>query len=99
IKVEPPGGDAARRIGPFVQDLPDPDRSLFFWHYNANKRGITLNLDTAEGCDLLRRRAASADVLLETSPPGRLPSLGLGCPELSAANPRLIYASLTPFGQ
>ena len=49
IKIEPPGGDAARRIGPFVDDLPHRDRSLFFWFYNLNKRSMTLDLSHPEG--------------------------------------------------
>ncbi len=48
IKVEKPGGDKARNIGPFYHDIPDPERSLCWFAYNANKRGITLNLETAD---------------------------------------------------
>ena len=43
VKVEPPGGVGERRIGPFYQDVPHPERSLHFWHYNTSKRSITLN--------------------------------------------------------
>ena len=46
IKIEPPGGEAARSVGPFYQDIPDRERSLYFWHYNTSKRGITLDLET-----------------------------------------------------
>lgn len=99
IKVEPPGGQKARAVGPFVGDVPHPDRSLSFWHYNTSKRGVTLNLETEEGRALLRRLAATADVVLETFPPGYLPSLGLGYDDLKQANPRLVMCSLTPFGQ
>ena len=49
VKVEPPGGEAARRVGPFLDDIPHPDRSLSFWYYNTSKRGITLDLATADG--------------------------------------------------
>ncbi|MBI2887025.1 MAG: CoA transferase [Chloroflexi bacterium] len=99
IKIEPPAGDAARRVGPFVHDAPHPDRSLFFWHYNTSKRGVTLNLETPEGRDLFRRLARGADMVLETLAPGYLPGLRLGYRELSAENPGLIMTSLTPFGQ
>ncbi len=99
IKIEPPGGDAARRVGPFVDDVPHPDRSLYFWHYNTNKRAVTLNLDTADGRDLFLRLLPSADIVLESLPPGYLPDGGLGYSELSGRNPRLIMCSLTPFGQ
>src|SRR5262249_51291507 len=44
IKIEPPGGEAARRVGPFLDDIPHQDRSLSFWYYNTSKRGVTLNL-------------------------------------------------------
>jgi len=99
IKIEPPGGAAERQIGPFYQDVPHPDRSLHFWHYNTSKRGITLNLETEDGRELFRKMMATADVLLETYRPGYLPSLGLGYEELQKINPRLIMCSLTPFGQ
>ena len=99
IKVEPPGGVPERRVGPYYSDEPHPDRSLSFWHYNSGKRGITLDIETAEGAGVLRRLVAGADVFLETQPPGRLAALGLGPDELRGADPRLIYCSLTPFGQ
>ena len=99
IKIEPPGGQNTRRVGPFLDDLPHPERSLSFWHYNTSKRGITLNLETEDGRDLFRRLAATADVILETFAAGYLPSLGLGYEDLVESNPRLIMCSLTPFGQ
>src|SRR5690349_17157173 len=95
IKVEPIGGADERHVGPFYQDQPDPNRSLYFWHYNTSKRGVTLNLEQPEGCDLFRRLVASADVLLETMPPGRLPALGLDYASLSAQHPGLVMCSLT----
>ncbi len=99
VKVEPPGGQATRLVGPFLDDVPHPERSLYFWHYNTSKRGITLNLECADGQGLFRRLAAGADIILETYPPGYLPSLGLGFDELARLNSRLIMCSLTPFGQ
>ncbi|MYI82070.1 MAG: CoA transferase, partial [Chloroflexi bacterium] len=99
VKIEPPGGAPERRFGPYYQDEPHPDRSLSFWHYNSGKRAITLDIESAEGATVLRRLVAGADVFLETQPPGRLAALGLGPDELRGAEPRLIYCSLTPFGQ
>ena len=99
IKIEPPGGCGVRRVGPFLDDVPHPDRSLTFWYYNTSKRGITLDLERAEGARLFRRLAAGADVILETWAPGRLIELGLGYEALSKDNPGLIVCSLTPFGQ
>jgi crotonobetainyl-CoA:carnitine CoA-transferase CaiB-like acyl-CoA transferase len=99
VKIEPPGGEAARRVGPFLDDFPHPERSLSFWYYNTSKRGITLNLEMADGRGLLRRLAATADVMLETFRPGFLPSLGLDYASLRAEHAGLIMCSLTAFGQ
>jgi benzylsuccinate CoA-transferase BbsE subunit len=99
IKVEPPGGDAARRIGPFLDDLPHPDRSLFFWFYNLNKRSLTLDLKRSRGADLLLALAGSADVVIESFAPGELDRLGLGWERLHRHNRSLILCSLAPFGQ
>jgi crotonobetainyl-CoA:carnitine CoA-transferase CaiB-like acyl-CoA transferase len=99
VKIEPPGGQATRRVGPFLDDLYHPERSLSFWHYNTSKRGITLNLQTADGRQLFRRLAARADVIVETFRPDFLPSLGLDYDSLCAMHAGLIMCSLTPFGQ
>ena len=99
IKVEPPGGDAMRRIGPFVHQQPHPENSLHWLHFNTNKRSITLDFATTEGTALLRQLAGKADVLLETGSPGYMDSLGLGYEDLTAENPGLVYVSMTPFGQ
>lgn len=99
IKIEPPRGETARRIGPFVDDIPDVNRSLYFWYYNTNKRGITLDIRLPDGRDLLRQLVRRADVVIESFPPGYLDSLGLGYNELSQINPRLVMTSITPFGQ
>jgi benzylsuccinate CoA-transferase BbsE subunit len=99
IKVEPPGGEACRRVGPFLNDTPHPERSLSFWYYNTSKRSITLDLESADGRLLFTRLAATADVIFESRPPGYLSALGLGYESLSAPNPRLVMCALTPFGQ
>ena len=72
---------------------------MSFWYYNTSKRGITLNLDTADGLHLFRRLAATADVILETFRPGYLSSLGCDYAALSQQKPGLVLCSLTPFGQ
>ena len=99
IKVEPPGGVEERQIGPFYHDEPDPERSLYFWHYNTSKRSVTLNLEHEEGRELFRRLVSSADVVLETLPPGELASIDLGYESLSADHRQLVMCSLSPFGQ
>ncbi|HEY1260580.1 MAG TPA: CoA transferase [Stellaceae bacterium] len=99
VKIEPPGGEPCRRIGPFLGDIPHPERSLSFWYYNTSKRGITLDINTADGRHLFRSLTAPADVVLETFRPGHLASLGCDYATLSKNNPGLILCSLTPFGQ
>ncbi len=99
IKVEPPGGDPMRRTGPFIHQQPHPEDSLYWLHFNTNKRSITLDFASAEGAALLRKLARKADVFLETCPPDYLDSLDLGYEDLAAVNPRLVYVSLTPFGE
>ena len=99
VKIEPPGGEPCRRVGPFLDDIPHPDRSLSFWYYNTSKRSITLNVQTPDGRALFARLAASADVVFETWPPGFLAALGLNYDSIRDLNPRLVMCSLTPFGQ
>jgi len=99
ILVEPPGGDVARGYGPWVDDEPGADRSLYWFHHNTSKRGIVLDLARESDRASLRRLAATADVLIESEAPGRLAALGLDHPELCAANPRLVHCAITPFGR
>jgi crotonobetainyl-CoA:carnitine CoA-transferase CaiB-like acyl-CoA transferase len=98
IKVEPPAGDVARSMGPFPGDVPHPEKSGLFLALNANKDGITLNLHTVEGREILLRMAESADVIAENYPPDYLPSLRLGYEDLRKVNPRLILVSITAWG-
>ncbi len=99
VVVEPPGGDATRRHPPFLDDRPGAERSLTWWHYNTSKRGVTLDFDDARGTDLLRRLVATADVLLEAEPPGRLEALAVDYADLAALRPSLVHVSVTPFGR
>ena len=99
IKVEPPDGSPTRNIGPFVDGIEGPDRSLFWASYCANKRGVTLDLESEAGAATLRSLAADADILIESSRPGYMAGLGLGYDDLKADNPALVYTSITPFGQ
>ena len=98
VKVEPPGGDPSRRLGPFPGDVPDDERSLDFMFYNTNKRSITLDLESEAGRALFRRLVADADVVIESYGRDYLNALGIGYDDLRAQNPGLIVASVTPFG-
>lgn len=98
IQIEPPAGNTARRIGPFYQDTVHPERSLFWWAYTANKRSITLDVQTADGRHLLARLVASADFLLASGTPQELQAMGLDYATLAAYNPALIVTWITPFG-
>lgn len=99
VTVEPPGGAATRALPPFLDDDPDPERSLHFWHYNLNKRAITLDWTSDAGRALLLRLLDGADVLLEAEGPGRLAVLGLDDDRLRAGRPRLIHVSISAFGR
>lgn len=99
IKVEPPGGEPSRNIGPFYHDVPHPERSLFWFAFNANKRGITLNMETPDGRDIFKRLVNGADFVIESFSPGRMEELGLGYSVFNQINPSVIMTSITPFGQ
>jgi len=99
VKIEKPGGDPTRNIPPFYQDTTDPEKSLYWFVYNTDKRGITLNLETSRGRELFKELVKRSDFVLESFTPGYLDSLGLGYEGLSRVNPRVIMTSITPFGQ
>lgn len=99
IKIERPGGDCARNIGPFYHDIPHPEKSLFWFAYNLNKRGITLNIETSDGQAILKQLVRQADVVIESFPVGYMDKLGLGYSGLAEVNPNIIMASISPFGQ
>ena len=99
VKLEPPGGAASRRFGPFYQDQPHPDRSLHFWHYNVGKRAAALDLTRSAGRALLERLVSVVDVVIATGAPAELEEMGLVDGEsLRRINPRLILVTITPFG-
>jgi crotonobetainyl-CoA:carnitine CoA-transferase CaiB-like acyl-CoA transferase len=99
VLVEPPGGDPCRGYPPFLDDEPGPDRSLYWWHYHTNKRGVVLDLDEASDADRFRRLIAGADVLLEAEPRDRLANLDLDYDDLTVQRPDLIHVAVTPYGR
>ena len=99
IKVEPPDGDPARRAGPFFGDTPNNEASGQFLYLNANKRGITLDLEADRGRRNLRELLQPADILVTDFSPRRLEELELDYPHLQTLNPGLIATCISPFGQ
>ncbi len=99
IKIEKPGGDSARNIGPFYHDQIDPEKSLYWFAFNTSKRGITLDIETTKGQEIFKRLVKGADFVIESFAPQYLDKLGLGYSILEKINPGLIMVSITPFGQ
>jgi len=99
IKVERPGGDPARKIGPFYHDDPDPEKSLYWLAYNTNKKSITLNLETADGQEIFKQLVKTSDMVIESFEPGYMAGLGLGYDDLEKINKKIVMVSITPFGQ
>jgi crotonobetainyl-CoA:carnitine CoA-transferase CaiB-like acyl-CoA transferase len=95
VKVESPAGDISRRVPPHVA----PDTGLYFSQANAGKRAVCIDLRADAGADLVRRLVACCDVLIENFRPGVLARRGLGADELLAAHPRLVYCSISGWGQ
>jgi crotonobetainyl-CoA:carnitine CoA-transferase CaiB-like acyl-CoA transferase len=103
IKVERPGeGDDCRRVGPPWFREPQDDvlgESTYFQSVNRNKRSLAIDFQKPEGQAILQRLIAGADILIENYRTGTLARYGLGYADLKAINPRLIYCSITGFGQ
>lgn len=99
IKVEPPHGDPSRDLPPFAGGIEDKERSLTFIHANTNKRGMVLDPAVASDQSTLSKLLISADLLLESTPFGYLPSCGFTDERLAAINPGLVVVSLTAFGR
>ena len=94
IKIERPGGDPARSIGPFYHNEAHPEKSLFWFAMNTSKRGITLDIETADGKEIFKRLVKTADFVIESFPVGYLDKLGLGYKDLEKINPGIILVSL-----
>jgi crotonobetainyl-CoA:carnitine CoA-transferase CaiB-like acyl-CoA transferase len=99
IKVERPGGDPSRRLGPSSHDEADPEKSLYWFAYNNNKRGITLDIETKDGKRIFEELVRKSDVVIESFKPSYMDELGLGYAALSEIKKDIILTSITPFGQ
>ncbi len=94
VKVEPPKGDEMRKTPPFVEGESAP-----FMLWNRNKRSIVIDLKTEEGLNNFKRLVEVADVMIENFKPGTAARIGVGYDAMKALNPRLIYCSISGFGQ
>jgi CoA:oxalate CoA-transferase len=100
IKIESPGaGDDARRRGPFLKDNPHPELSGLFLYLNTNKLGVTLDVTTNTGKNILIDLIKQTDIFVEDRPPATMEELGLTYGDLGKLNPKLVMTSITPFGQ
>ena len=99
IAVEPPRGHPLRRHGPFPHDLPQRETGALWLYLGTNKRSVTLDIAQPTGRRLFRRLVEDANVIVESFPPGRFESLGLGFQALRSIKRRIVLVSITPFGQ
>ena len=99
LKVERPEGDPARRMPPFFHDEIDDEKALLFLYLNTSKRGVTLNLKSRQGCQMLKDLARDVDLLVENFSPRVMPSLGLDYATMRELNPSLVMVSISNFGQ
>ena len=98
IKIESPEGDISRTMGPFPGDITHQEKSGVFLALNANKYGVTLDVETEEGAESFRHLSRTADIIVESMPVGWLDERRLGYANLTEGNPSLTMTSLSPFG-
>ena len=96
IKLEPPEGCSTRNIGPFYEDEPGPERSLFWWHYSLGKRSVVLDLEAEQGRARLLDLLKTADLFLDARPRAELAALDEEA--IRTANPNIVIARMSPFG-
>ena len=99
IKIEPPGGDPSRSVGPWYQGIAGPERSGTFFYFNTNKRSLALDIEHPEAESILTRLMERADIVIESHAAGRLDSLGFGWERVASLRDDLPMVSITPFGQ
>jgi crotonobetainyl-CoA:carnitine CoA-transferase CaiB-like acyl-CoA transferase len=99
VKIEKPGGDNSRLVGPFWADIPEPENSLYWFSYNSNKRGITLNLESRDGKGIFRELLKKSDFVIESFQPGYLKHIGLDYEVLKSIKKGIILTSISAFGQ
>lgn len=98
IAVEPPRGLPSRRIGPFVDDIEDPEKSLMHWAYNHGKKSVTCDVDDPESYAQLCELVATSDALIQDSDRGKQQDERLSYEAFARLNPALVHATITPYG-
>jgi len=99
IRIEPMEGDPTRLEKPFFHDTPGIENSLRYQNLNTNKKSVVLDIASAEGKKAFIKLVRTADLLIESFPPGYMESLGLDYKVLSSINPKIVHAAVTPYGQ
>ena len=99
IQIEPTRGSPGRWVGPYLNDVQDPNKSLDYWWYNTGKESVALDITRLPGQQMLRRLIEQADVFVESTKPGTLAKYGLDYASVAPSNSKLIYASLSDCGQ
>ncbi len=98
IKIEPPEGCATRQIGPFYEDEPGPERSLYWWHYSIGKRSVALDLTSEGGRSTLLQLLATADLFLDARSKSDVDQHGPDENAVRESNPSIVIAQMSPFG-
>jgi crotonobetainyl-CoA:carnitine CoA-transferase CaiB-like acyl-CoA transferase len=99
VKIEPPDGGSARFAWPNMGDIADGEHSLAFLHFNLGKQSVVLDLTTSEGRESFLGLVRTSDVVVEDAAPGYMRGLALAYEDLRDVNPRIVYTSITPYGQ
>ncbi|MCZ2110779.1 MAG: CoA transferase, partial [Dehalococcoidia bacterium] len=99
IKVEPPGGDPGRRLGPYLDDRPGPDRSATYQFLNTNKEGIVIDLKSPRSRDVVRQLVKMAGLVVTASSPAQEDRLGIDYETLSSYATEIPVVALTNFGR
>lgn len=99
IRIESIEGDPTRLERPFYKEVPGIENSLRYQYLNTNKQGIVFDIASPEGKEVFIKLIKTADLLIESLPPGQLEGLGLGYETLSVINPKLVHTAITPYGQ
>lgn len=99
IRIESNEGDPTRLEKPFFKETPGIENGLRYQYLNTNKKSVVLDIASPDGKDAFLKLIRTADLLIESFPPGHMESLGLGYEALSSVNPKLVHTAITPFGQ